>query len=115
MGPCECNFAKIARLAFPAVMILASPLGYAAGPLGTSGQLGRSTSARLNIRVVVAPVLQTPKSVTPSATTHDAISYKFEATRREYRYEMRKLPVDKKSGSDLVHAAVLQTSTIVPE
>jgi hypothetical protein len=114
MGPCECNFAKIAKRAFPAVVILASPLGYAA-PIPEPGQSGTSTSARLNISVVVNPVVQTRKSVTPSATTHDAISYNFEATRREYRYEMRKLPVDKTSGSGLVHAAVLQTSTIVPE
>jgi|GraSoiStandDraft_51_1057287.scaffolds.fasta_scaffold804712_1 hypothetical protein len=114
MGPCKCNFTKIAKRAFPAVVMLASPLGYAA-PIPKPGQSGGCTSARLNISVVVIPVLQTSKAVTPSATTHDAISYNFEATRREYRYEVRKLPVDKTSGSDLVHAAVLQTSTIVPE
>jgi hypothetical protein len=61
------------------------------------------------------PMLQTPMGVTPSATTHDAISYNFEAIRREHRYEVRKLPVNRTSDSDLVHAAVLQTLTIVPE
>ena len=114
MGPCKCNFTKIAKRAFPAVVILASPLGYAA-PGAEAGQSGRGSSASLNINVVVIPVLQAPKIENPSATTQDAISYKFEATRREYRYELRRLPVDKKSGSDQVHAAVLQTSTIVPE
>jgi hypothetical protein len=114
MGPLNWNLTKIAKRAFSAVVILAGPLGYAA-PVGQSAQSGRSTSARLNIRVVVMPVLQTPKAVAPSSTTHDAISYNFEATRREHRIEMRKLPVDRTSDSDLVHTAVLQTSTIVPE
>jgi hypothetical protein len=115
MGPCKCNFTKIAKRAFAAVMVLASPLGYAAAPVGKSGQLGTSTFARLNISVVVMPVLQTPKGVTPSATTHDAISYNFEATRREHRYELRRLPVDRTSDSDVVYAGVLETLTIVPE
>jgi hypothetical protein len=114
MGPLNWNLTKIAKRALPAVVILAGPLGYAA-PIGKPGQSGRSTSARLNISVVIVPVLQMPKAVTPSSTTHDAISYNFEATRREHRYEMRKLLVDRTSDSDLVHAPVLQTSTIVPE
>jgi|SRR5712671_703696 hypothetical protein len=115
MGPCKCILTKIAKRAFPAIVILASPLGYAAAPPGKSGQSGTSTLARLNISVVVMPVLQTPKGVTRSATTHDAISYNFQATRREHRYELRRLPVDRTSDSDTVHAAVLQTLTIVPE
>jgi hypothetical protein len=115
MGPCKCNFTKIAKRVFLAVVVLASPLGYAAAPAGKPGQSGTSTVARLNISVIVMPMLQTPMGVTPSATTHDAISYNFEATRREHRYEVRKLPVNRTSDSDLVHAAVLQTLTIVPE
>jgi hypothetical protein len=115
MGPCKCDFTKIAKRVFLPVVILASAPGYAAAPAGKPGQSGMSTFARLNIRVVVMPVLQMPVGVTPSATAHDAISYNFEATRRAHRYEMRKLPMNRTSDSDLVHAAVLQTLTIVPE
>jgi hypothetical protein len=115
MGPCKCNFTKIAKRAFLPVVILACPLGYAAAPASKPGQSGTSTVARLNISVLVMPVLQMPTGVTPSATTHDAISYNFEARRREHLYEVRKLPVNRTSNSDLAHTAVLQTLTIVPE
>jgi hypothetical protein len=115
MGPCKYNFTKIAKRAFSAVVILASPLGYAAAPVGKPGQSGTSGFARLNIGVVVMPVLQTPRGLTPSATTHDAISYNFEARRREHRYELRTLPADRTSDFDMVHARVLQIITIVPQ
>ena len=115
MGPRKCNFSKIGKRTFLAVVIFAGPLGYAAATAGRPGHSGTSSLARLNISVVVMPMLQTPTGVTPRATTHDAISYNFEAPRREHRYEVRKLPVNRTSSSDLVHAAVLQTLTIVPE